>query len=98
DNSWRNYYLGWETPGNAAQSQQAKQYPTAYRSGYPEFYMVRPTLNAYAYANLQSLSNLNSLTYRNIADPKAKNQTMKYKTRAEELKRTILNQIWNEED
>ncbi len=98
DDNWRNYYLGWETTGNAAQSHQAKQYPKAYRSGYPDFYMVRPTLNAYAYANLLALSNLNTLTYRNFADLKAKNQATKYKTRAEELQTTVLNLLWNEQD
>lgn len=98
DDSWRNYYLGWETTVNAAQSQQAKQYPKAYRSGYPDLYMVRPTLNAYAYANLQALSNLYSLTYHNFADLKAKNQAMKYQTRAKELQTNVLNLLWNEED
>jgi len=96
--NWRNYYLGWETTDNAAQSPHAKRYPKAYRNGYPDFYIVRPTLNAYAYANLRSLSNLYNLMHSNFADLEAKTQATKYKIKAEEIQRKILDVLWNEED
>src|SRR5690606_17564103 len=96
--NWRNYYLGWGTTPNAAQSPHAKQYPKAYRNGYPDFYMVRPTLNAYAYANLRSLSNLNTLVHHNFADPEAKKRAMRYKIKAEKIQKKVLKVLWNEED
>lgn len=56
--SWKNYYLGWSTTAAAAKTDKAGQYPQAYRSGYPDFYLVRPSVNSYVYGNLKSLASL----------------------------------------
>lgn len=98
DENWRDYYLGWETTTNAARSPQAKQYPKAYRSGYPDLYMVRPTLNTYAYANLHSLAHLYRMDYQHTAVREARKQAKVYKNRAERLQNAVLRVLWNEED
>ncbi|MDR6197762.1 MGH1-like glycoside hydrolase domain-containing protein [Siphonobacter sp. SORGH_AS_0500] len=90
--NWRDYYLGWETTGKAAQSQQAKEYPKAFRKGYPDYYLVRPSVNSYAYGNLQSLANL----YRRdqISNEKARY----YKQRALAVQKKTLAVLWNKDD
>lgn len=96
--NWRDYYLGWETTNNAANSIQASSYPKAYRRGYPDFYMVRPTLNSYAYANLRSLANLYSLVHRNFVDPDASKRAIIYNAKAAQVQNRTLGRLWNEED
>jgi len=88
--SWRKYYLGWETTGNAAKSQQSKDFPKAFRKGYPDFYLVRPSINSYAYGNLQSLANLYKLDHSN--------QAQEYQTKATALQQKTLSLLWNKQD
>ncbi|PST83939.1 hypothetical protein C7T94_04130 [Pedobacter yulinensis] len=95
--NWKNYYLGWETTGNAAASAQARQYPRAYRKGYPDFYLVRPSVNGYAYANLRSLSDLYELD-RVPGGTESKKKSALYAARATALQQKVLNVLWNEQD
>lgn len=88
--SWRKNYLGWETTDNAAKSQQAKDFPKAFRKGYPDFYLVRPSINSYAYGNLQSLANLYKLDNPNKAQ--------EYQTKATAIQQKTLKLLWNKED
>ncbi len=90
--TWRNYYLGWETTGNADQSQQAKQYPKAFRKGYPDYYLVRPSVNSYAYGNLQSLANF----YRR--DHNSSEKASYYQNRAADVQKKTLTVLWNKND
>ncbi|QNL48049.1 hypothetical protein H8S90_14670 [Olivibacter sp. SDN3] len=96
--NWRNYYLGWGTTDNAAQSPQAKQYPKAYRRGYPDYYLVRPSVNSYAYANLQSLSNLYKLDQANYSANGREGKEKLYASRAANIRDKVLQVLWNEED
>ncbi|WP_256003931.1 MGH1-like glycoside hydrolase domain-containing protein [Pedobacter deserti] len=91
DETWRDYYLGWGTTDKAAQTEQAKLYPTAFRKGYPDYYMVRPSLNAYMYGNLKSLSDLYQLDGRS-------GKSAEYLTKATQLQSKVLTVLWNEED
>ncbi|GGH27145.1 hypothetical protein GCM10011418_36910 [Sphingobacterium alkalisoli] len=96
--SWKDYYLGWETTNRAAQSMEAKEFPTAYRKGYPDFYLVRPSVNAYAYGNTRSLSNLYKL-HENLERDKVVQEKVKiYDQRAKAIQGNVLNVLWNEED
>ena len=88
--SWRKNYLGWETTDNAAKSQQAKDFPKAFRKGYPDFYLVRPSINSYAFGNLQSLANLYKLDNPNKAQ--------EYQTKATAIQQKTLKLLWNKED
>lgn len=90
--SWKNYYLGWSTTGRAAQTETATRYPRAYRSGYPDFYLVRPSVNAYLYGNLRSLSRLHHLAG---SDP---SRADLYSRRAQTLQNKVLHVLWNRED
>ncbi|WP_443945909.1 MGH1-like glycoside hydrolase domain-containing protein [Pedobacter sp. AW1-32] len=92
ENNWKKYYLGWETTGNAAASAQAKEYEKAFRKGYPDFYLVRPSVNSYAYGNLQALSDLYHL------EPDGKQKSETYAKRAKAVQLKTLNVLWNSED
>jgi len=90
--SWKDYYLGWATTGRAAQTETAAQYPRAYRSGYPDFYLVRPSVNAYLYGNLRSLARLFHLTGADSS------KAGLYDRRAKALQNKVLNILWNKKD
>lgn len=90
--NWKDYYLGWSTTANAAKSSYAKDYPKAYRSGYPDFYLVRPSVNGYAYANMKSLSNLYHLTETD------KDKANYYNKKAITLRDKVMTVLWNKED
>lgn len=96
--SWRNYYLGWETTGRAAQSLQAKQYPKAFRSGYPDFYMVRPSVNSYVYGNLKSLADLYRQDAFNFKDEHSATKAALYQKNATNLQEKVLTVLWNDDD
>jgi len=98
DKDWRQYYLGWETTGNAEASEKAKEYPKAFRKGYPDFYMVRPSLNSYVYGNLQSLGDLYQLDETNNPSPAAGGKSQKYHKQAAALQHKVLDVLWNKED
>jgi hypothetical protein len=98
DQSWRNYYLGWETTDNAARSEQARQYPRAFRKGYPDYYMVRPSLNSYAYGNIQSLADLYDLDGANFQSVFAKSKAQQYHNQATKLQQKVLSVLWNKDD
>ena len=92
--NWRDYYLGWGTTENAANSSYAEQYPKAFRSGYPDFYLSRPSINSYAYGNIAALANLYGLQKDEISSKKAK----LYREKAMILQNKILDKLWNVED
>lgn len=94
--NWKDYYLGWGTTDLAARSLQARKYPLAFRKGYPDYYLVRPSLNSYMYGNLCSLSNL----YRLDASPSepVEGKSVYYALKARNLRDKILNTLWNEDD
>jgi len=90
--SWKKYYLGWETTGRAEASVEAKKFPRAFRKGYPDFYLVRPSVNSYAYGNLRALSDLYSL------EPNGKQKAHFYAVQAREIQSKTMNVLWNTED
>ena len=94
DDNWRDYYLGWGTTDKAAESDHVKDFPKAYRKGYPDFYLVRPSVNAYAFANMRALSNLYALDGAASSAQKA----AEYASRAKEIQQNTLHVLWNEED
>ncbi|WP_420155810.1 MGH1-like glycoside hydrolase domain-containing protein [Siphonobacter sp.] len=94
--NWRKYYLGWETTGNAAQSQQAKDYPTAFRKGYPDYYLVRPSVNSYAYGNLKSLADL--YRWDQVRYTSKTTKVEEYTAKAQALQQKVLNVLWNTQD
>ena len=95
--NWRNYYLGWETTGKAAQSDFAKKYPQAYRRGYPDYYLVRPSVNSYAYANLKPLAQLYGL-FSQKNNGFYNDKSAHYQHRAQQVQQQTLDVLWNEED
>lgn len=97
--NWKDYYLGWGTTENAAKSALASIYPKAYRKGYPDFYLVRPSVNSYAYGNLNALATLYALDGRDAAvQTAALRKSALYRQRAADLQREALAVLWNEED
>ncbi|MHC8948911.1 MGH1-like glycoside hydrolase domain-containing protein [Sphingobacterium hungaricum] len=96
--SWKEYYLGWETTGKAAESKQAKDFPKAFRKGYPDYYLVRPSVNSYAYANTQSLANLYNLDTEKNSNPTIQQKIKLYESKAKSIQENLLNVLWNEED
>lgn len=94
--NWRNYYLGWGTTDLAARSSQAREYPAAFRKGYPDYYLVRPSVNSYMYANLRSLSDLYKLDEKNTGVRERKSDL--YAARAVKLRDKVLNTLWNDDD
>lgn len=94
--NWKEYYLGWNTTGKAAESNYAKQYSTAYRKGYPDFYLARPSVNSYAYGNLNALSTLHALDKSGGSEAQRKSEV--YKQRATALQQQVMDVLWNEED
>ncbi len=93
--NWKAYYLGWNTTEKAANSPQAAQYPKAYRKGYPDFYLVRPSVNGYAYGGLNALSTLHKLDLAGGAE--AKRKSANYAQRASDLQYKVMSVLWNDE-
>jgi hypothetical protein len=96
--NWRTYYLGWETTGNANRSKQASQYPTAFRKGYPDFYLVRPSVNSYAYGNLRALATLYKLDEDESKQPVKESKAAYYTARAAAIQEKVLNVLWQKDD
>ncbi|WP_218037003.1 MGH1-like glycoside hydrolase domain-containing protein [Spirosoma sp. KUDC1026] len=96
--NWRNYYLGWGTTANAERSEQAKQYPTAFRKGYPDFYLVRPSVNSYAYGNLQALANLYQIDEASTLSNSQAGKAAYYSSRAEAIRQKVLDVLWQKDD
>ncbi|GHE30371.1 MGH1-like glycoside hydrolase domain-containing protein [Sphingobacterium griseoflavum] len=96
--NWRDYYLGWETTANAARSTQAVQYPHAYRKGYPDLYLVRPSVNSYAYGNIRALRDLYGLDERNYQQTGAIKKSTFYRDRASNLQQKAMDVLWNDDD
>ncbi|TDS12292.1 MGH1-like glycoside hydrolase domain-containing protein [Sphingobacterium paludis] len=96
--NWRAYYLGWETTAKAAASVQAAKYPRAYRKGYPDFYLVRPSVNSYAYGNIKALSDLYTLDEKTYAPALAVPKSEAYSRRAMALQRRVMDILWNGDD
>jgi hypothetical protein len=93
--TWKEYYLGWETTGKAEASNQAKLYPKAFRKGYPDFYLVRPSVNSYAYGNLKALAEMYRLEG---SSGREKEKTAYYTLKAKAVKDKTLKVLWNRED
>lgn len=93
--SWRKYYLGWETTGNAERSAQARAFPKAFRGGYPDFYLVRPSINSYAYGNMQSLANLYKI---DAAFQGNESKAVEYQAKATRIRQQTLNVLWSKKD
>jgi hypothetical protein len=101
--SWRKYYLGWGTTDNAAQSAQAREYPKAFRKGYPDYYLVRPSINSYAFGNLQSLANLyrydeGSSKLKVLRNSGLPSRSTYYQLKATALQQKVLKVLWNKDD
>jgi hypothetical protein len=96
--NWRSYYLGWETTGNAERSAQAKAYPKAFRKGYPDFYLVRPSMNSYAFGNLQSLASLYEIDEANFPLASTVKKSDDYSKKAAGIQKKVLDVLWNKED
>ncbi|MES2810590.1 MAG: hypothetical protein V4619_18285 [Bacteroidota bacterium] len=93
--NWRNYYLGWGTTDNADRSAQAKDYPKAFRKGYPDYYLARPSVNSYAYGNLLSLSDL---YWEDEANYEKGTKSAYYAAKAGKLRQKVLDVLWNKDD
>ena len=87
--NWRDNYLGWGTTGKVANSAAAKKYPEAFNGGYPWFYLVRPSVNGYAYGNLKSLADM----YGKVGDFAL---SEKYDQRAHSVQEKTLDVLWDD--
>ena len=88
--NWRDFYLGWGTTDRAANSAEAKEYPEAFNRGYPWYYLVRPSVNSYAYGNLKSLA-----TMYNEAGDFALSE--KYSQYADSVQQKTLDVLWDDD-
>ncbi len=93
--TWKQYYLGWETTGNADASAQAKAYPKAFRKGYPDFYLVRPSVNSYAYGNLSALADM---YHFKGSDVKSQKKAKAYTLKANVVRNKTLQVLWDPAD
>ncbi|MCT4586586.1 MAG: hypothetical protein N4A71_02075 [Carboxylicivirga sp.] len=98
DENWRDFYLGWHTTRNLAQKIKDQIHPKAYKNGYPQLYLVRPTLNCYSYGNYQALANLYNQKAKEESSTDAVKKSTVYQVKADELKTKILCTLWNDED
>lgn len=96
--SWKDYYLGWGTTDLAAKSQAASEFPQAYKKGYPDFYLVRPSVNSYAFANLQTLADLYRQDEREGKPTTMRTKSAAYQARATALQKKVMDVLWNRED
>lgn len=98
DSTWRDLYLGWGTTGKAAETKQAADYPLAFTQGYPDFYLVRPSVGSYAYANNRSLYNLYTLEQKTNPSPENQQKVDLYNIKSQNIQEKFLNTLWNSED
>lgn len=96
--NWKDYYLEWGATDKAAKLEQAKQFPKAFRKGYPDFYLVRPTVNSYAYANVHALASLYKMNENSGTDRRIQAKVKLYTAQAQRIQDNVLNVLWNEED
>ena len=98
DENWREYYLGWNTTEKLSNSKKAKISPRAFKNGYPQLYLVRPTLNCYSYGNTHSLGSLYGLkaSETGLADDLKKSKY--YLDKAKQIQQKNLSVLWNKED
>lgn len=89
--NWRDYYLGWGTNDRAGNSPQAKEYPEAFNHGYPWYYLVRPSVNGYAYGNMMALSEM----YKEVGNSAL---SEKYKDRAAAVQQKTLDVLWDDDE
>ena len=98
EESWSQYYLGWESIGDLQGSNHVKAYPKAFAHGYPLVYLVRPSVNSYYFANLRSLGNLYGLKAKQSGQPSDHTKSINYHERAKALQEKALSVLWNHED
>ncbi|WDF70079.1 trehalase family glycosidase [Sphingobacterium oryzagri] len=96
--TWRDYYLGWSTTDNATKSQAALAHPKAYRKGYPDFYLVRPSVNSYAYGNLKTLAELYAQDALSFGVDDAAAKSTFFQQRATTLQEKVMQVLWNADD
>lgn len=88
--NWRENYLGWDTTGKVANSAIAKEYPNAFNGGYPWFYLVRPSVNSYAYGNFKSLATM----YNQVGNAELSKE---YSDKAIAIQEKTLRVLWDDE-
>ncbi|WON94191.1 MGH1-like glycoside hydrolase domain-containing protein [Sphingobacterium sp. UGAL515B_05] len=98
DSTWRDLYLGWETTDEAAKTKAAKNFPLAFTKGYPDFYLVRPSVGSYSFGNTNALYNLYRLEEQQNPTSENKRKEAHYKARAQEIQQKFLRTLWNSED
>lgn len=96
--SWRKYYLGWDTIENMRKSEYVKKYPTAFAKGYPQLYLVRPSVNSYYFGNLRALGELYGQKAAETGLETDKAKSAYYLNQAEKLREKALSTLWNRED
>lgn len=98
DSTWRNLYLGWGTTDHAAQTRLAIEYPEAFTKGYPDYYLVRPSVGSYAYGNVSSLSNLYKLEQQFNPSPENLEKADSYQIKADQIREKFISVLWNKQD
>ncbi|WP_312334468.1 MGH1-like glycoside hydrolase domain-containing protein [Sphingobacterium sp.] len=98
DSTWKELYLGWGTTDKAAKTTQSKNSPLAFTKGYPDFYLVRPSVGSYSYGNNQSLYHLYALEQQNNPSVKVKEKVSHYKAKSTEVQQKFLKTLWNSDD
>jgi len=98
EENWRNHYLGWRTVDRTKTVDFVKTYPDAFGHGYPLMYMVRPSINAYMWGNLDALANLYQQKAAASNQPADQAISDTYRQRADALRDTVLPLLWNEKD
>ena len=98
DSTWRDLYLGWGTTEKAANTTAAKDFPLAFTKGYPDFYLVRPSIGSYSFGNTNALYNLYRQEEQHHPSIKNKAKADYYKFRSQEIQRKFLRTLWNADD
>ena len=96
--SWKKYYLGWNTISDLQGSDYVKKYPKAFAHGYPLIYLVRPSINSYYFANLESLGNLYGLKAEQYGQSSDFSKSDLYHKKAKALQIKTLSVLWDNED
>ncbi len=92
DKNWKEYYLGWPAIKKTNNKPITKEFPKAFATGYPQLYLVRPSNNAYNYANLRSLANIYEMSGASA------DKVNEIREKARKLHQQYFDLLWNEND
>ena len=95
ENDWKKF---WSAINGTRASELVKKYPKAFDDGYPQLYLVRPTMAGYMYGNLKTLSNLYALKAQQTKSDFDKKKYEEYAKKAKAAQQKTLEVLWDDKD